>query len=208
MKKLYALLGLVALVSGCAASRLEDRVIDRSDNLKERPSWAKVEDSGYSCIVGKDGSVKKGVASNGERYFCSLGVFTRSAKKNTNIAQLMKSAETDSKAAIISTLETKLQENTEKATEDFEGDASVLRNAIASSSKGLLRGVRVAKKYWEKKLVNTEDGQSFQFDVYVLSYISEKDLRDSIDAMAKKKSLSPETKELLKKAGSYAFSEE
>lgn len=206
MKKMWALCGAVALLNACAAiPSTDDVVVARAGNLKETPAWATIEDSGYSCIISKDGTVKKGVASGGERYFCSLAMFNRPAKRATNLAQLMKAAEIDAKAAIVSSIETKLKENTEKAAEGFEGDTTVLTDAIAASSKGILRGIRVAKKYWEKKIVQSEDGQSYQYDVYVLTYISERDLQDSIDAMANKKKLSDEAKALLKNAGSYAF---
>lgn len=206
--RILTVLGAIAVFGGCASiPGVEDRVVSRSDDLKERPAWAKMGDSGYACTIGKDGTVKSGLSGSGERYFCSLGIFNRPARKSTNIAQLMKAAETDSKAAVIASLETKMQESVEKAAEGFEGDTTVMRNTINSASKGVLRGIRVAKKYWEKKIVNTEDGQSFQYDVYVLSYISEKDLQESIDAMAKKTHLSPETKELLNKGRDYVFSE-
>lgn len=185
MKKLYALLGILAVVSACATSREEGRVVERSDNLKERPFWAKAEDSVYPCIIGKDGFVKKGVASDGERYFCSLGIydrFTGTKKKKMDSKMLMQTAVAISKKGFNSMIKTKLQGN---ANGDFNGI--------------LLKNVKTVERYWEKKIIDTEDGQRYRYVFYALTAISEKDLQDSIDATAKKESLIPETQELPKK---------
>ena len=200
-------LGGVAFLGGCAAASLvEDRVVSRSDDLKERPSWAKMEDSGYACTIGKDGRVTKGVSSSGERYFCSLGIYNKPAKKKTNIKEMMLRAEGDARRSVVASIKTKLASAMEQATEGEDGENETGASTLNLLSDGLLRGSKVAKRYWEKKIVNTEDGQSFQYDFYVLTYISEKDLRDSIEAMAKKKNLSPRTTEMLNKGAEIVYS--
>lgn len=203
MKRLNKMMMAVAAMmslSGCASSILQERVIARSDDLAGRPEWARIENTEYQCKFDKNGNLVKGKASSSaEQLLCSLGVKSYPASQDTNLRSLIRSADLDARANFVRAVKEKVLSYVEEAEEDHKISASEARQLASAASEATLQGAHVAKRYWEKKLTIDNEGENLQYEVMSLVYISQKDLRTSMEMSARKKGVGKRTSELLSK---------
>ncbi len=224
MKKLSMFCGLslaVVSLSGCVSDLIdqdgvaarfggkEEVVIARSGNLKETPEWVATDDIGYSCSFAKDGSIQKKKVASGERFYCVRSEAVRPATKDLNRNTLKNKARADGKGVLANTVSTKVKAIFEGADES-DIDQSTAAAIISAVAESEFSGLKVAKEYWEKKTSISEDGTGINMNYYVLSYISEKDLRTAIDAVLNKnkKSVSQRTQKLMYDATDSLLSDE
>ncbi len=203
MKRLNKTIAAVAAamsLSGCASSLLQERVVARSDDLTERPEWARIENTEYLCKFDKSGNLVKGKASvPAEQLLCSLGIKAYPASTDTNQRSLIRSADLDARTNFVRAVKEKVVSYIEEAEESNKISASEARQLASAASEATLQGAHVAKRYWEKKLTIDNEGENMQYEVMSLVYISQKDLRASIEASAKKNGVGKRTSELLTK---------
>lgn len=220
MKKEFRFLSfmLFALsLSGCAvtgdpedsvAARFgdkEERVIARSDGFKDTPDWVASSDTGYACIVSRDGSIQKGFKAGEKRYYCVRSEHEENATKKISYDKGRLLSKAEGSRALAEVIKQSVMSSGNTGIDD---NAETSQFVLALLSKAKFSGLRQAKQYWEKKTSINEDGIGIKVHFYTLSYISEDELKKNIDDLIKGKEVSQETKAMMKKAADALWEDE
>lgn len=201
MKKTLLSLSLVLGLSACASGGVQ--VLQRSDELTARPSWAKISSQSYPCTYSesKEAYVKKGEEAD---YLCMVGSFTQPAGEDTDISGILEDAEYDAKRKFATAINQKIASAYNRVSENNDLSSSQKQSAISAFNKVTLSSMKVVGNYWEKVLEPTNDGKRIMLHAFTQVAVSKK----AYDrAMRGEKQISEQAKELNKKTLDAVFKE-
>ena len=179
MKKLFITTSLSLMLAACGGG-MSDKVIQRSDYLSSRPSWAK-----ESTPLTKKGS---------DLYF--LGQARIPAEK-ANISMGYRIAENNAKNSIASAINQNLTYMFQNAEEGTSYDANQVQFVSTESAKAVMSKAITSDRYWEKVLstVSADEDKEMFYSIYARVKISEADLKKAIDrTLNKNKGISEDLK--------------
>ena len=170
----------VSLILAACGGGMSDKVIQRSDDLSSRPSWAK-----ESIPLTKKGA---------DLYF--LGQARIPAEK-ANVSMGYRIAENNAKNSIAGAINQNLTYMFQNAEEGTSYDANQVQFVSTESAKALMSKAIVSDRYWEKVLstVNAEEDKEMFYSIYARVKISENDLKQAIErTLNKNKGISEDLK--------------
>lgn len=165
MKKLFFATSLSLMLAACGGG-MSDKVIQRSDDLSSRPSWAK-----ESTPLTKKGS---------DLYF--LGQARIPAEK-ANVTMGYRIAENNAKNTIASAINQNLTYMFQNAEEGVTYDTTQVQFVSTESAKAVMSKAITSDRYWEKVLstVSADEDKEMFYSIYARIKISETDLKKAID---------------------------
>lgn len=179
MKKFVFATSMSLILAACGGG-MSDKVIQRSDDLSSRPSWAK-----ESIPLTKKGA---------DLYF--LGQARIPAEK-ANVSMGYRIAENNAKNSIASAINQNLTYMFQNAEEGTSYDANQVQFVSTESAKALMSKAIVSDRYWEKVLstVNAEEDKEMFYSIYARVKINESDLKQAIErTLNKNKGISEDLK--------------
>ena len=202
MKKTLLSLSLVLGLSACASGGVQ--VLQRSDELTARPSWAKISTQTYPCAYSKsaDGYVKE--AEDTAEYLCMVGMFTQPAEEDTDVAGILEDAEYDAKRKFSTAVNQKIATAYNSVSENNSLSSRQKQSAISAFNKATLSSMKVAGNYWEKVLEPTNNGKRIMLHAFTQVVISKKAFDRAVNG---EKHLSEQARELNKKTLDAVFKE-
>ncbi len=179
IKLLFTIVCSSVFIWGCASNKspndltpedFTESIVQRSDSLKERPSWVK-DDISFQKL-------------NGEAYSLGMTVIYADQKIDGGL----KIAENNAKTNYLKMIEQKLDHALQVAEEDLEIDNSILRSISTEVSRQTLSGIYIKNRYWEKYVTRDNSGVFKSFlRIYVRASISESILNEEINKALHKK---------------------
>ena len=165
MKKLFFATSLSLMLAACGGG-MSDKVIQRSDDLSSRPSWAK-----ESTPLTNKGS---------DLYF--LGQARIPAEK-ANVTMGYRIAENNAKNTIASAINQNLTYMFQNAEEGVTYDTTQVQFVSTESAKAVMSKAITSDRYWEKVLstVSADEDKEMFYSIYARIKISETDLKKAID---------------------------
>ncbi len=179
MKKFVFTTSMSLILAACGGG-MSDKVIQRSDDLSSRPSWAKES----TPLTKKDSDL----------YF--LGQARIPAEK-ANVSMGYRIAENNAKNSIASAINQNLTYMFQNAEEGTSYDANQIQFVSTESAKAVMSKAIVSDRYWEKVLstVNAEADKEMFYSIYARVKISESDLKQAIErTLNKNKGISEDLK--------------
>lgn len=168
------LLGFVLVIGACASSNKSenevqnaeakpDVVIQRIDNMNERPGWLK-ESEPFKI---KDGSVT------------SLG--STEIPGNHRVSAATRIAQNNAKSAIAGAIQQRLEFIFQTAEEGTDFGPTQARYIGAEASKLVTSSIRPGKLYWEKYATSTDSGERVtKYRVFAYVSMPENDFKRAI----------------------------
>ncbi|GAB4416660.1 MAG: hypothetical protein OHK0056_25130 [Bacteriovoracaceae bacterium] len=177
MKKTLLLATLLIFTS--CSSALKEKVLVRSDDLDERPSWAQTE----TTMFIKEGRI----------YVVGLAEHD----VNSRIPAVARIADNNARFEISRQITDDLAYIFQNMEEGVSEGADLSRFYASEISKHMAHGIRQEKRYWEKlQTFDAEGEKALKLRVYSLASIKESDLKRAIsDVMNKDNKLDPRLKE-------------
>lgn len=172
MKKLLVLLFMMS------CSSLTEQVVQRIDDIDEKPKWATIAKSTWM--------------ENGRMYAVGL----HEASAGARIPALVRVSDNNARFEISRKITNEMAFILQNMEEGVEEGASLTRFYGAEVSKMISHGINQEKRYWEKVLVPGLDGKELKIRTYSLVSISQGELTKAIrDALNKDRGLDPKIKE-------------
>lgn len=201
MKKL--LLGFVSLAFLNACSTTTSQVIQRSDDLTARPSWAKITNQNYPCEYSesKQEYVRK---SENADYLCMVGSFSQPAEEDTDISGVLEDAEYNAKRKFATSINEKIASAYNRVSENNSLSSGRKQSSISTFNNTTFSSMTVVGNYWEKVLEPTNDGKKIILHAFTQVAISKKAYER---ALRGEKNLSEEARNLNQKTLNAVFEE-
>ena len=174
------LLIILVIVLGASCSTVfQERVLVRSDDLSERPSWAQ---------VGVTNFVKEG------RLFV-VGLAEHDV--NSRIPAVARIADNNARFEISRMITNDLAFIFQNMEEGVGEGGDLSRMYASEISKHMAHGIRQEKRYWEKvQTFDSEGERVVKLRVYSLASIKESDIKRAIsEVISKDSKLDPQIKE-------------
>ena len=172
MKNFFALM-FVVLVSACSTTG--DVVLQRADNLSERPSWA----SDTVSYFEKDGRANF--------------IGTMSVDGGSSTSWLCMAASNVTKKSVSSLVKQKLDFVTQVAQEDMNLGVNQMKYIGTEASNTVLSNLNRDGCYWEKVLTQKDtNSKSVEYRAFVKMSIPVDELKQAIRSAGAKKGLSQE----------------
>lgn len=203
MKKTVLKLLPVLFLSACA-STYSPVVIQRSDELSERPSWAKIGRQSYPCEYSesKDAYVRKNEADN----LCKVAAVARPYDDDLDISGLMEDAEYEAKRQFVTEVKSRISSAYNRVSESNSISSSEKQSSLSATTGAVsINGIRVVGNYWEKRLEQGADGKTVTIEVFTQVAVPKKALER---AARNDKKLSDNAKKLNQMTLDAVFKEE
>lgn len=170
MKKLIAMIAIVASLSACATG---DKVLQRADGLSSRPDWASETVASFE--------------RGGNTYF----VGTMTVDGGASSSWLCMAASNVTKKDVADTIRQKLDFVMQAANEDMELGMGQLKYVGTEASNMVVSNMKREGCYWEKVLTQVDEySKGVVYRAYAKLSIPTADLKKAIKAAANKKGLS------------------
>lgn len=169
---------LLAMLTSCASGP-KDKVLVRSDDLSERPSWAKFEATAF--------------LKEGRLFVVGISETDVDAK----IPAVARIADNNARFEVSRVITDDLSFIFQNMEEGVTDNAELTRFYASEISKHVSHGIRQEKRYWEKvETFDSEGEKKLKLRVFSLASIKESDLKKAIkESLDNGNKLDPRLKE-------------